>query len=488
MSLFSDKKCVAVSWSASGALRGLRIRHRGDKIEVEAAWEAETAGQSDVPSRIAEAVSTLKTSEDLCLIAGGLQGMTTVDLKMPAKLTADQLSAALHFEVEKFSPLPIEEVHFGYRRLKKLGESVIIRLVIAPINLLEHWYGFLGEVQGGIDLLATPDSLLDPILSDCEVILPCDQNFWFRFAPVSEDEPRENELLERFEGSTFEALIKQLPQQVSLGPLSHCSKEELDKFTGAFVMALYGANCPVWRDRKTMIVLPEFLQASKPRKLLYLNLLLTAFAILSGVWYGVNVIRQDNYATRQLTNRIRAIDLELAKITTKGEYLKELDELEAKLNELIPNRPGLPNVLTYLTESLPSSHWISDFRYNNGRYKISVNSQDDTKDVQQLLIDGGRFNNVVLESRKSDPDKGVVVTLEFEAAGGELVPGGDAAIAKTPRVVGDASKVEDSTAQSPEAPVEDQKLEDDNEAPDKSEAPVVPPQLPDENGMLNVRD
>ena len=188
MGLFRNKECVSIFWDALGSVRGVRaVFHKGMPEIVATAVSNDNTPASPTNSAnttspdtnrrksgIEKVLRALDPNGEAYAIAGGpVSGELVFELKMP-RLSGNNLSSALEFELPRQIPLPLEECVWSHRVIGELaGESEIaVRVWVAS---KKAWGHLLEELSGGavkIDQVVSPHMASIPSVAGHMAFMP----------------------------------------------------------------------------------------------------------------------------------------------------------------------------------------------------------------------------------------------------------------------------------------------------------------------------
>lgn len=173
MPSFVRNQSIAVTWTTD-TCQAVRLQANGNACLVEKCWYG-TLGKNgeSLAELLLNALKFLGADDSIYVIAGGNgQGWGMADVNMPA-LKAEEMRAALSFELRKQTPLSSDKLRWGYRICPSQKEATTL-----PVRLYyvrnESWNSWLKAVDGlhHIDAMVPAPVALDPILEEGALIVP----------------------------------------------------------------------------------------------------------------------------------------------------------------------------------------------------------------------------------------------------------------------------------------------------------------------------
>lgn len=416
MTKFSRISCIALTWNAAGECRGVLVRGRGERLSVQARWQARADASATVAECLAEGLSSLGGGDSVLVVAGAADAACGLaEVSVPA-LKATELRGALGFEVARNCPLGMDRVAWSYRRLPmNSGTRLPIRLFYLRQTAWEQW---LESVSGlRLDALIPPQAALDPVLAERDLVLPTASGECFLFARTAKEgrcvRPSASE--EDAFGSGAEPLAW---DRLSLGPLAGLPAEEQATYAPALVLGAFGLQPETAKGQAEGFPVPYNL---RPRRNQLNRFLAVTLALLLVVLSLVALWRE--YAARQAcltdlraeVSRVkkeidrRTSDSGKSTVGTLDALAKELAEADADLD-----RPSLASVLVELTETVGPNSWCYKFDWHDAAATIEI--EESEEDV--ALVDNLELSPVigdVLEESNSVSAGKVIRRLKLNA-------------------------------------------------------------------------
>ena len=382
MGIFVRNTAIAVTWTPHSC-HAVRLQGSSNGCQVAAAWSGETSGDS-LPELVARAVREVGGNDSIYIVAGGSgQGWGMADLNMP-RLKSEELRNALEFELRKQTPLPVDKLHWGFRRLPETKRDAKGRQRVRLYFVRgEHWDSWLKALGGlhHVDALLPAPVALDPLLDGASLFLADREGAGFEYrseeglrtiAPLSGNAPKE-----LAQALPFPGLLAGVLDQPSY------TQEARLGFARAILLAMYGMTDAVTRDHGTLYQLPEHLTAHRNIALkgaavclaIYL-LCLVVFTIAGSCQYRAAQIRRVETAITQTRKELEAVRKLLdPKDADRAAMLRK------ELTENMDRRPDFPSVLMDLTQAVKPPAWVSQsLEWKDGAVTLQV--QSPSKDLE----------------------------------------------------------------------------------------------------------
>ena len=358
------RSCTAFSWDVDGLCLGLRLECvAGGKLRVAAIWKAEdkSHGQEQkgaFAEMLSEGRKQLGVNEaSYCLASpmAGAWGMA--DLEMPM-LKGAELRAALAFELRKRTPLPAEQLEWGYRILETMQQGQTKRLKLRLLYVKKDvWRKWLSAATGlsKVDMLAPAPVLLDPLFSDMAVTLPGKASFKY----VQGENGREAVPFELPANATIGDLLPF--EGLDLGELASLPEQEQLAFLPAIVTAAYGLTRSVAQDAKTLPELPQELRPKRYQACKIVATVLCAFIIICLCYGFMQGFQIRKMRLRLIQKDIKTVENEMKaiKAASGGKYAEAAKMLEEEMARYKIDAPLLSDVLIELTKQTKSPAWFA---------------------------------------------------------------------------------------------------------------------------------
>ncbi|MCQ2396408.1 MAG: hypothetical protein MJ106_01770 [Lentisphaeria bacterium] len=411
---FTRNLAIAVTWSTDNC-QAVRLRADGNVCKVEACWQGQVGKDgASLAELLLHAVKAVGGDDSIYIIAGGNgQGWGMADLNMPS-LKRDELKNALTFELKKQTPLSAEKLHWGYRVLpKKAGVAT------QPVRLFyvrtEHWNSWLKAADGlhHIDAILPAPVALDPVLQDSTFVMPEPHDAPARYEYVPCESGRA--VAPRNDNAPLTLAQAIPPETCQLGPLAQLDETARAQFAPAIVLGIYGLTDCVNTDSATMLPIPERFRARRHVAVKIASAVIAVY-IIGLIAYAI----AGNFSGHAA--QLRQIDQAIKKAQAELDQLNEAMSLKVaektalirqELQDNTPNRPDFPTVLMAVTQTIPSTHWISDsFEWRDGQVSFKIQGSSKEMELTSKLEDSKFLGDVT--ERLSTMNNGAY-TQRFEA-------------------------------------------------------------------------
>ncbi len=392
-------KCIALTWSADGVCRGLRVSRYGqDACEIEAAWQRVIGEAGDVAPLLAEGARTLGADGRMPILLGSdMADFGLVDLDMP-KLSSSDLRKALQFELGKHAAVPLEQLVWGYRVLGEHDKRLEVRLIHVRD---EDWRGWVDKASGlskSVDLLMPAAVALDPVLSGRAVYLAgAPGQAGYLLGPAAGGRMGREVLLtasppaEAFGAGPAPLAAAELHWR----PAVAAEIAQAPGFTAAAVLGMYGVSGALPHDRKSWVAVPDELRPRHYQNSRRMALVLSAYvflALLAGLVWRASVASRYSARLEQAESRLRS---RLADVVASDEVSELTAALRTEAERLPLAEPSLFEALVTLTRRLDREYWVSDFNWNEGKIEVQIRSDRDDLAFLELLREVPMFTDIV---------------------------------------------------------------------------------------------
>lgn len=363
------------------------MRGRGDRVAVQAHWQAKADASASLAECLAEGLARLGTGENALVVAGAADAACGIAETTVPALKAAETRGALGFELARACPLPPDRIAWGYRLLPaEKGKRTPARLFFLRQTAWEHWLESVGDLK--IDALVPPQAALDPVLAEQDLVLTAGSGERFLFArtgkggravrPAGEATPAFGN------GPRPLAWDRLVP-----GPLASLPADQQASYAPALVLAAYGTSRCLADDRDTGFPVPYNLQPRRNQ----LNRFLAAALLVLLVGLATTAIWREVAARSALLVELRAEQTRLQRdidqrTTAAGSVTEEaIVALARELKEARTDldRPSLAAVLVELTETLGPNSWSHKFDWVGGAVTIDIEETDEDLDLVRNL-------------------------------------------------------------------------------------------------------
>lgn len=354
--------CTAFSWDADGRCLGIRLECAADgKLRIAALWSDELKShEQNVKGAIAETLSEGRRALDVndtsyCIASPMGSGWGMSDLDMPL-LKGQELRAALAFELRKRTPIPTEQLEWGYRLLdtaSAASKRLRVRLFYVKKDVWRKWRSAVTGLSK-VDILAPAPVLLDPLFSDITV------GFYgktcFEYVPC--ENGREAVPCEPGGASLASALpLKQLDS----GELVNLPESEQLRFVPAIVAAAYGLTRALGQDGRTLPELPQELRPRRYQACKIIASILCAFILICLCYGFMQGYQQRKIRLGLVQKDIKTVEAEIKSLrnASNSKYAEAAKLLEEEMKRYKMDAPSLSEVLVELTKQTKSPAWFA---------------------------------------------------------------------------------------------------------------------------------
>ncbi|MBR4125186.1 MAG: hypothetical protein IKR13_03200, partial [Victivallales bacterium] len=253
MGLFARNNSIAVTWTPNSC-HAVRMGVSGKECVVTKAWHGILGKNGDSAAELVlNALRALQADDSIFIVAGGSgQGWGMADVKAPA-LKQEDLRNALAFELRKQTPMPLDQLRWGYRVLPgedKQDQRKRVRLFFVKND---YWTSWMKAIDGlhHLDALLPAPVALDPILDGQNLTILDSSAYEYRASA----EGRQVIPLTGGASVTFEQAFPL--KNFSPGELGKLPEEEKLSYVPALTLGVYALTGSVSADAKTLVPLPD---------------------------------------------------------------------------------------------------------------------------------------------------------------------------------------------------------------------------------------
>ena len=426
---FRNKRCNAFSWDGHGNFYGVRLERHGSSARVAGYWRAERSQGQSSAEVLAEGAAALGRDEDIIVIVGGnAQRCSLVDLTMP-RLAPDEMAQALRFELAQHSPLPLEDMQWGYRWLGKAKGSGDSRLRVTLFTDEEwrNWLEAASGVGGGVDMVIPVQAVLDPLASDRDLCLADATEDEALVLARGEDGRRRHAFppSKARRGEMLGAGDRPLAiDRVDAGALLELDVEEQKPFAVPLLLAQYGLSREFNQDRGSWLGLPL---AMRPKR----NRVQKTWAVAALVYLAAVAavfLAQFCYAKYREFNHLQTRETRLRReleAFQKGRSEQERGaELKDQMSEVLEARRLVVEILA-AASALDERVWATKFDLKEECLSLHLRADKDSPGLTQALKESSLFLDVEESMSINPTSKSVVYSIECKLAGlgmGEETP------------------------------------------------------------------
>jgi Tfp pilus assembly protein PilN len=288
----------------------------------------------------------------------------------------ENLRSTLDYDIDKYIPLSADEIYFDYQVIEEDRGDNRLKLLLAMMKKTEcePYLSFCRKWPGGVYGLC----LSSVAAVNCYAFLSGDKQY-----PLNE----------RVRG----LLMK--------------NREILSDEDVFQTSSLRGANIPspnlvpafglaleiLWEVPFRINLLPTEVRKKPSRMGQYALIGLVALLILSAAAWGGGYFFRQQMRLRAVEEEAKRLSSEVATVTKMQERIKEIEENIEILKGVRDRDPSILNILKELTEIIPETAWVKDFRLTDKG--ISLNGYaESASELITLLESSPLFENVGFSS------------------------------------------------------------------------------------------
>ncbi len=401
MSLFSSNSCVGIGWTPDGVCRAVKVVPDGHACRLLGFWQSAEGSPGTLSEKLSQALRELKADDSTTVVVGGSDCLCGVrDVCVP-RLAAAHLKSALLFELRKFSPLPIDQLVWGYRVLPGAAgtPTQTVRLFYLRDQEWNRWVENISGLTHAVDLMLTAHVALEPAFAAVGVRLAEGQYV----LPDGEGGRVVAELSGSEVGCLGEGESPLAVGGFNPGQLGALSVLQQQAFVPVVVLAVYGVLGDLARDRRTLPPLPGELLTRRNRVSKALAVLLLAYVVCVGLAWGGQSLAAALGHRRDLDRRLRQTREQVATL----EAARNTESIETALREGLRQvdtaLPGLSAVMAELTELIPPPNWVTKLTWTNGKIEIELQGNSSELPFVQNLEESPLLREVEVAEKRADP-------------------------------------------------------------------------------------
>ncbi|MFT5126409.1 MAG: hypothetical protein ACI8W8_000001, partial [Rhodothermales bacterium] len=367
--MFRSNSCVAFSWDDEGRCCGVRIERSGERCTVVNHWRGARIGNQSQAEVIESGLSQLKIAPETAVVVGGnFRKACFVDLRLP-KMAHEQVRGALSFALTKHTPIPLDDIQWGYRVLGKLPgtETHQVRVTYFPREQWEHWISAGSAIGSGVDAIIPANGVLDPLMGGMPVgFSETDSDMAFILRPEGEYE-REIEVVSGADQTEGVFGLGQEPlahPNLVLGELANESAAEQRAFSASVILGMYGVSEAFSRDGKTWMPVPLQMRPRRNRMQKTLTTLATIYILGVLCYFGMLKVYENHKKLQKVT--AARVALEAAVKEIQPEMIPEgmaFDDLDLEIQEGRGTLRSLGLALIAFTGLTGDELWSTSFTW-----------------------------------------------------------------------------------------------------------------------------
>jgi general secretion pathway protein L len=430
---FSDKSVTFAYYKSSFRRRKLAAQEAIQTIPGQTFRER----VSSVSEKIAEFIKSHRIPSSEVYIGIPRELAIVKELFFPAAVK-ENLKATLRYEMEKYIPLSPDEVYFDFQIIDedKALNQIKIMLVVVKKEIIDSCIDLkdrIGVGISGIEISAT---------AICNYIF-ADQNPKFNgeangFAHLQNEvleigivenrqlccsrsvkvdlqqEDLSSILINEIEPALEVSGLKTSPLHIIFnGPpryfesleqnasddfqVSSLNLTDSGILSHEMIVSLGTALKGFEKVSMDINLLPVIHRKRPSRLAYYVMFVLLALTILSGLLWGGSKIMRERMVLTQLNSEMERVLSETKKIDQIRDELKTLENQIGYIESLVKKRVPILDVLLEISERLPDTAWIQDFRYSEKGGQI-YGFADSASELIQLLEASPLFKEVIFLS------------------------------------------------------------------------------------------
>ncbi len=405
MSLFQSTTCASFSWDNFGNFRGVLVKRKGNSFEILSHWQAEKTGSQSHAQLLENGYISLNPDGETTVVIGGnFSKSCFIDFKMP-KIAPGDLRNALFFELAKYTPVPLDEVQWGFRVIGKIEntEHCLIRVVYFSQTDWESWISASSGISNGVDIIIPPVAVLDPAITGTDVCLENsngNEPFIFQSKPDGEREiislPSDQDYIGIFGLGDSPLELENL----DIGGIGNLSADIQKTFTTSIILGIYGVSSQFYTDKKQWLPTPPELRPKRNRThKIYFMVLAVYLFFLSGIF--VSSMFYERYQEyNELNAEYRRVKDKIDKVQTSDEDTRFGDDLEIELVELDKTIFSMARSLIEVTTLTGDELWSSNFNWDVNELRVELRTEAEDSDITEALQQSEILTDITMRKRQ----------------------------------------------------------------------------------------
>ena len=383
-------------------------------------WRGARIGNQSQAEVIESALSELKIGTETTVIVGGdFRKACFVDLRLP-KMAHELVRGALSFELTKHSPIPLDDIQWGYRVLGKLPgtETHQVRVTYFPRAQWDHWISAGSAIGSGVDAIIPASGVLDPMMGEIPVgFAESDSDIAFVLRPHGNYE-RDIEVTggaattEGVFGLGHEPLAH---PNLAPGELANLSAAEQRSFAPSVLLAMYGVSEAFTRDRRTWMPVPLEMRPRRNRMQKTFTTLAAIYIVGLLCYFGMLKV----YENHKKLEKVTAQRVKLAKevkaimpgVIPEGMAFEDL-ELEIQESRTTMRSMGL--ALIAFTGLTGDELWATSFSWTEGNIRAELRAEEEATEAVEFLMRSATLTDFRQE-KSVRPGGEIVYTINCRA-------------------------------------------------------------------------
>jgi hypothetical protein len=368
------------------------MERKGERCTVTGHWRGARVGNQSQAEVIESALSELKIGPETAVIVGGdFRKACFVDLRLP-KMAHEMVRGALSFELTKHSPIPRDDIQWGYRVLGKLPgtETHQVRVTYFPRDQWEHWISAGSAIGGGVDAIIPASGVLDPLMGGMPVGFAEDeQDLAFILQPHGQF-GREIEVTSG--AATIEGVfgLGQEPlahPNLVPGGLAKVSAAEQRAFAASVLLGMYGVSEAFGRDRKTWLPVPLEMRPRRNRMQKTFTTLAAIYIVGLICYFGMLKVYENHKKLQKVTTAREKLAKEVKDI--RPELIPEglqFEDLELEIQEARSTMRSMGLALIAFTGLTGDELWATSFTWTDGGIRAELRAEEEATEAIEFLM------------------------------------------------------------------------------------------------------
>ena len=422
MGLLEYQECLALYWTKTGSVYGVRVNIKNQKLQVlnTAAFEI---GDGSFSVAFSQAIEQLIQPTTHLIVAGGnLAGSVCFDITVPQMGLSD-IKQAIQYELPRHMPCDPTEISFGYRIIKDPSrQEESSRMLIRVFAVLKKdWNELVTEFTSSeirIDAFLSPQQVLEPLLADVDEFYIPDVDEEFSY--IRNEDLHKRQMVEVEHSPDLKIIpdVSELQKKLNYDQVQGVKEEDLEHFITPMLLAAYGLSEDFREGKNHLIALPREMVPERFRRLrisFFLFLIISILMIfgLGGrywwdSWSKLNSIKVEH----------EKIDSQISRLQETSSKLDEIEKLIVELEEAEVGNNRMAKSLHLLSRIIPKDMWLAHFSTRGRSMDISVKAPSGKQSkLVTLLNKTGVFKVVNSYTRRnSDGTENIYIHLEFVGA------------------------------------------------------------------------
>jgi hypothetical protein len=384
-------------------------------------WEAERRG-TQPPAQLLEAgARALQPREDTIVLVGGDSSQACwVDLRLP-RISAADIRGALRFELEKHSPIPVDDLQWGYRVLGRAPGSELNLVRIAYLRMAE-WTSWLEAASGigsGVDMIIPASAALDPVLGDRAVCWgTAGDGALLLVADKVESGGREmhwQDAAAAEPGDVFGLPGQPLRHpELNPGVLDDLPPGRQRDYLPAVMLGMYGLSGEYHQDHRHWPGVPVEM---RPRRNQVQKLWTMAAAVYLFFILGILAsakLHGNHTVLQQIEGQIAAVERQIEDLRTLDADAAMVEALAEELQTTKLAPASLTATLAATTNLVGRKLWLTNFTWDKGDMRLDLRATADEPDLTEDVMTTPLLADRQLRKRVL-PDGAVQYTIDCRA-------------------------------------------------------------------------